>query len=64
MHRHTLISAALRDTREVVAVVMLDGKREKWEDSMLLLTHGLENPPKLVSEVNPEAKSIESASGE
>jgi hypothetical protein len=33
-----------------VAVVMHDGKREKWEDSMLLLTHGLENPPKLVSD--------------
>ncbi len=50
--KHTLISAALRNTREVVAVVMLDGKREKWEDSMLLLTHGLENPPKLVSEAS------------
>jgi len=48
--QHTLISAALRTNREVVAVVMHDGKREKWEDSMLLLNHGLENPPKLVSD--------------
>ena len=51
--QHTLISAALRANREVVAVVMHDGKREKWEDSMLLLTHGLENPPKLVSCSSP-----------
>lgn len=44
--RHTLISAALREGREVIAAVMKDGKYEKWEDSMLLLTHGLKNPPK------------------
>jgi D-alanyl-D-alanine carboxypeptidase (penicillin-binding protein 5/6) len=44
--QHTLISAALRGGREVIAAVMRDGKYEKWEDSMLLLTHGLENPPK------------------
>jgi len=43
--QHTLVTAALRDGREVVATVMHDGKREKWEDSMLLLTHGLEHPP-------------------
>ncbi len=43
--QHTLVSAALRNTREVIAAVMHDGKLEKWEDSMLLLTHGLENPP-------------------
>ena len=42
----TLVSAALRDGREVIATVMHDGKQEKWEDSMLLLTHGFEHPPK------------------
>jgi D-alanyl-D-alanine carboxypeptidase (penicillin-binding protein 5/6) len=44
--QHTLVTAALRDGREVVATVMHDGKYEKWEDSMLLLTYGLEHPPK------------------
>lgn len=44
--KHTLVSAALRNGREVIAAVMLDGKLEKWEDSKLLLTYGLENPPK------------------
>ncbi len=44
--QHTLVSAALREGREVIAAVMHDGKREKWEDSMLLLTHGIEHPPK------------------
>ncbi|MEQ1859832.1 MAG: serine hydrolase [Chthoniobacteraceae bacterium] len=41
----TLVSAAMRDGREVIACVMHDGRQEKWEDSMLLLTHGLEHPP-------------------
>lgn len=44
--QHTLVSAALRSQREVIAVVMKDGKLQKWEDSMLLLTHGLDHPPK------------------
>jgi hypothetical protein len=39
----------------VIAVVMKDGKFEKWEDSMLLLSHGLNNSP---------GKSHESATGE
>jgi serine-type D-Ala-D-Ala carboxypeptidase (penicillin-binding protein 5/6) len=43
--QHTLVSAALRSPREVIAVVMHDGKLQKWEDSMLLLSHGLDNPP-------------------
>ncbi|MEO8353406.1 MAG: hypothetical protein ABI680_16880, partial [Chthoniobacteraceae bacterium] len=42
--QHTLVSAALRDHREVIAVVMHDGKYEKWEDSKLLLTYGLAHP--------------------
>jgi serine-type D-Ala-D-Ala carboxypeptidase (penicillin-binding protein 5/6) len=44
--QHTLVSAARRAPREVIAVVMKDGKLQKWEDSMLLLTHGLDHPPK------------------
>jgi D-alanyl-D-alanine carboxypeptidase (penicillin-binding protein 5/6) len=44
--QHTLVSAALRGGREVIATVMKDRKLEKWEDSMLLLTYGLDNPPK------------------
>ena len=43
--QHTLVTAALRDNREVIAVVMFDGRSEKWEDSKLLLTYGFENPP-------------------
>jgi serine-type D-Ala-D-Ala carboxypeptidase (penicillin-binding protein 5/6) len=43
--QHTLVTAALRDRREVIAVVMHDGKLEKWEDAMLLLTFGLDHPP-------------------
>ena len=49
--QHTLVSAALRSPREVIAVVMKDGKLQKWEDSMLLLTHGLDHPPKIDGEV-------------
>lgn len=42
----TLVSAAIRDGREVIATVMHDGRQEKWEDSMLLLTYAIEHPPK------------------
>jgi len=49
--QHTLVSAALRSPREVIAVVMKDGKLQKWEDSMLLLTHGLDHPPKAFEDV-------------
>lgn len=52
--QHTLISAALRDGREVVAAVMHDGKLEKWEDSKLLLTYGFDHPPK--TEAAPSEK--------
>ena len=43
--QHTLVTAALRDHREVIAVVLFDGRSEKWQDSKLLLTYGFENPP-------------------
>lgn len=42
--QHTLVSAALRGRREVIAVVLHSGKLDKWEDSMLLLSYGLEPP--------------------
>ena len=43
--QHTLVTAALRDNREVIAVVLYDGRSEKWEDSKRLLNYGFENPP-------------------
>jgi serine-type D-Ala-D-Ala carboxypeptidase (penicillin-binding protein 5/6) len=49
--QHTLVTAARRSPREVIAVVMKDGKLQKWEDSMLLLTHGLDHPPKIEGEM-------------
>jgi D-alanyl-D-alanine carboxypeptidase (penicillin-binding protein 5/6) len=49
--QHTLVSAAMRSPREVIAVVMKDGSRQKWEDSMLLLIHGLDHPPKADGEL-------------
>ena len=43
--QQVLASAALRAGREVVAVVMHTDKPGIWEDSMQLLTYGLEHPP-------------------
>ena len=43
--QQVLASAALRNHREVIAVVMHTDKPGIWEDSMQLLTYGLENPP-------------------
>ncbi len=44
--QQVLASAALRDGREMVAVVMHTDKPGIWEDSMLLLTYGFEHPPR------------------
>jgi serine-type D-Ala-D-Ala carboxypeptidase (penicillin-binding protein 5/6) len=49
--QHTLVSAAMRSPREVIAVVMKDKGLQKWEDSMLLLNHGLDHLPKANSDV-------------
>jgi D-alanyl-D-alanine carboxypeptidase (penicillin-binding protein 5/6) len=49
--QHTLVSAAMRSPREVIAVVMKDGRLQTWEDSILLLTHGLDHPPKAKGEM-------------
>jgi D-alanyl-D-alanine carboxypeptidase (penicillin-binding protein 5/6) len=43
--QQVLASAALRDGREVVAVVMHTNKPGIWEDSKLLLTYGFNHPP-------------------
>ncbi len=43
--QHTLVTAALRDGREVIAAVLYDTKQGKWEDSKLLLTYGIDHPP-------------------
>jgi len=43
--QQVLASACLRDRREVIAVTMYAFRPNNWEDSRLLLTYGLENPP-------------------
>ncbi len=43
--QHTLVSAALRDGREVIAAVLYDTRQGKWEDCKLLLSYGIQNPP-------------------
>jgi D-alanyl-D-alanine carboxypeptidase (penicillin-binding protein 5/6) len=53
--QQVLVSAALRDGREVIAVVMHDDKPGVLEDSKLLLTYGLEHPPGRTSQAMPKA---------
>lgn len=43
--QQVLASAALRDRREVIAIVMHTDKPGIWEDSKLLLTYGFDHPP-------------------
>lgn len=43
--QQVLASAALRDNREVLAVIMHSDKPGIWEDSKLLLTYGFDHPP-------------------
>ncbi len=43
--QQVLVSAALRGNREVIAVVMHTNKPGIWDDSMLLLSYGLDHPP-------------------
>ncbi len=43
--QQVLVSAAMRETREVIAVVMHTDKPGIWEDSMQLLTFGFDHPP-------------------
>ena len=42
--QQVLASAALRDNREVIAVIMHSDKPGIWEDSKLLLTYGFDHP--------------------
>lgn len=54
---HILVSAAVRDGREVISVVMHSDKMGKWTDSGLLLSYGLQHlgapqtPPATLSPV-------------
>ena len=43
--QQVLVSALLRDHREVIAVVMHTDKPGIWDDSILLLSYGLLHPP-------------------
>jgi D-alanyl-D-alanine carboxypeptidase len=43
--QQVLVSAALRNHREVISVVMHTDKPGIWDDSIQLLTFGLENEP-------------------
>ena len=43
--QQVLVSALLRDHREVIAVVMHTDRPGIWEDSILLLSYGLLHPP-------------------
>lgn len=43
--QHVLVTAALRNNREVICVVMHSDKPGKWTDSQQLLTYGLEHLP-------------------
>ena len=43
--QQVLVSSAMRGNREVIAVVMHDNKPGIWNDSMLLLSYGLDHPP-------------------
>ncbi|MDZ4289122.1 MAG: hypothetical protein U0984_14245, partial [Prosthecobacter sp.] len=43
--QHTLVTAAMRDGREVISAVMKGSRAGKWEDTRLLLTYGFDHPP-------------------
>ena len=43
--QQVLASAALRENREVISVIMHSDKPGIWEDSKLLLTYGFDHPP-------------------
>jgi D-alanyl-D-alanine carboxypeptidase (penicillin-binding protein 5/6) len=51
--QQVLVSAALRDQREFICVVMHDQKPANWEDSKLLLNYGFQRRPK--SELVPRS---------
>jgi D-alanyl-D-alanine carboxypeptidase (penicillin-binding protein 5/6) len=51
--QQVLVSAALRGNREVIAVVMHTNKPGIWDDSMLLLSYGLDHAADTVAKVTP-----------
>ena len=55
--QQVLASAAMREGREVIAVVMHTDKPGIWEDSKLLITYGLEHPPGLADTGEGSKKS-------
>ena len=50
--QQVLVSAALRGNREVIAVVMHTNRPGIWDDSMLLLSYGLDHPPESVAKAS------------
>ena len=56
--QQVLASAALRENREVLAVIMHSDKPGIWEDSKLLLTYGFDHPPGAATvEVSPPRRT-------
>jgi D-alanyl-D-alanine carboxypeptidase (penicillin-binding protein 5/6) len=58
--QQVLASAALRDGREVISVIMHSDKPGIWEDSKLLLTYGLDHPPGAPTVALPEPRQTAS----
>jgi D-alanyl-D-alanine carboxypeptidase (penicillin-binding protein 5/6) len=61
--QQVLASAAVRDGREVIAIVMHTDKPGIWEDSKLLLTYGLQYPPGAGPAMRETASAASAASG-
>ena len=51
--QQVLASAALREGREVICVIMHSDKPGIWEDSKLLLTYGFDHPPEAQTAGSP-----------
>lgn len=54
--QQVLASAAIRENREVLAVIMHSDKPGIWEDSKLLLTYGFDHPPGDATAATPEPR--------
>ena len=58
--QQVLASAALRENREVIAVIMHSDKPGIWEDSKLLLSYGFDHPPPRPTAEAPAARQTAS----
>ncbi len=58
--QQVLASAAIRENREVLAVIMHSDKPGIWEDSKLLLTYGFDHPPGDATAATPEPRQTAS----